>query len=179
VPVLYQEKDDPQLFKRTPARQTRDDILAGQKRRMGDLPDPSQAGFVGRSLELLALQRLLRTSRYAVIRGQGGEGKSALATEFARWMVRSQQVRRAAFVCVEGIEKNIVEAVLDRLGQQLRKQGWSTQADCGGDLEKAEMAIARELRERPTLIEGEGSSGPDSVRGLLFSRWRRNGQPML
>ncbi len=152
VPVLYQEKDDPQLFKRTPARQTRDDILAGQMRRMGDLREPPKTGFVGRSRELLALQRLLATSRYAVIRGQGGEGKTALATEFARWMVRSQQVRRAAFICVEGMENNIVESVLDRLGQQLCKQGWSTQADCGGDLEKAEMTIDRALRERRTLL---------------------------
>ena len=36
-----------------------------------------------------------------MVRGQGGEGKTALAAEFARWMVRSQQVRRAAFVSVE------------------------------------------------------------------------------
>jgi hypothetical protein len=65
-----------------------------------------ETGFVGRSRELL--QRLRssglccgRLERYAVVRGQGGEGKTALAAEFARWMVRSHQVRRAAFVSVE------------------------------------------------------------------------------
>jgi hypothetical protein len=64
-------------------------------------PKP-ETGFVGRSRELLALQRLLGPdggARYAVLRGQGGEGKTALAAEFARWLVRSQQMRRAAFVC--------------------------------------------------------------------------------
>jgi len=61
-------------------------------------------------------------------------------------------VRRAAFVCVEGIEKNLVELVLDRLGQQLCKPGWATKVECGGDLGKAEMEIARALSEQPTLL---------------------------
>jgi hypothetical protein len=67
-------------------------------------------------------------------------------------MVRSQQARRAAFICVEGIEKNMVESVLDRLGQQLCKLGWASQVDCGGDLGKAEMEISRALTEQPTLL---------------------------
>ena len=47
------------------------------------------------------LQRLLRSGdRYAVVRGQGGEGKTALAAELARWLVRSGQWHRAAFVSV-------------------------------------------------------------------------------
>jgi hypothetical protein len=37
----------------------------------------------------------------AVVRGQGGEGKTALAAEFGRWMIRSHQIRRATFVSVE------------------------------------------------------------------------------
>jgi tetratricopeptide (TPR) repeat protein len=99
---------------------------------------------------------LLRSgARWAVVRGQGGEGKTALVAELARWMVRSHQVRRAAFVSVEGLEKNIAESVLDKLGDQLVKRGFSTQAECQGDLEKAERQIARvlrEQRERPTLL---------------------------
>ena len=170
VPVLFQEKDDPQLFKTTPAKQTVEDFQAALAARLGDLPEEPPTGFIGRSRELLALQRLLSgtgfqpvriethrqdacaTTRYAVIRGQGGEGKTALAAEFARWMVRSQQVRRAAFVSVEGLEKNIAESVLDKLGQQLVKPGFSTQADCQGDLEKAQQEIERVLREQPTLL---------------------------
>jgi tetratricopeptide (TPR) repeat protein len=101
---------------------------------------------------LLALQRLLREERYAVVRGQGGEGKTALAAEFARWMVRSQQMRRAAFASVEGFEKNIAESIIDKLGHQLVKPGFSTQIDCNGDLAKAEQEIERVLREQPTLL---------------------------
>jgi tetratricopeptide (TPR) repeat protein len=152
VPVLFQEKDDPQLFTKTPTRQTVEDFTAALAARLGELPPVPDTGFIGRSKELLALQRLLRHERYAVIRGQGGEGKSALATEFARWMVRSHQVRRAAFVSVEGLEKNVAESVLDKLGAQLVKGGFSTQADCQGDIEKAAREIERRLREQPTLL---------------------------
>lgn len=155
VPVLFQEREDPQLFTTTPARQTLEDFKAALARRLGDLPAVPETGFVGRSREMLALQRLLRSegdARYAVVRGQGGEGKTTLAVEFARWMVRSHQVRRAAFVSVEGLEKNIAESVLDKLGHQLVKPRFSTQADCNGDLERAEQEIERVLREQPTLL---------------------------
>ena len=139
-------------FQTTPAKQTQDDFQAALAARLGELPPPPETGFIGRSRELLALQRLLREERYAVVRGQGGEGKTALAAEFARWMVRSQQVQRAAFVSVEGLEKNIAETILDKLGHQLVKAGFSTQADCNGDLGKAEQEIERVLREQPTLL---------------------------
>ena len=155
VPVLFQEKDDPQLFTTTPAKQTREDFQTRLATRLGALPPTPETTFVGRSRELLALQRLLRQgshARYAVVRGQGGEGKTALAAEFARWMVRSQQIHRAAFVSVEGMEKNLVESVLDTLGQQLVKPKFATAVDCHGDLTQAEMAIARVLREQSTLL---------------------------
>ena len=64
--------------------------------------------------------------RYAVVRGQGGEGKTALAAEFARWMVRSHQIRRAAFVSVE--THSTSRAVLDALGRQLVEHGFSSPA---------------------------------------------------
>jgi tetratricopeptide (TPR) repeat protein len=152
VPVLFQEKDDPQLFTKTPARQTVEDFKTALAARLGEMPAVPQTGFIGRSRELLALQRLLRHERWAVVRGQGGEGKTTLTAEFARWMVRSQQMRRAAFVSVEGLERNIAQSVLDKLGGQLVKPSFSTQADCHGDIGKAEQEIVRVLRERPTLL---------------------------
>lgn len=146
VPVLYQEKDDPQLFKITPAKQTLEDAQTELIARLGDLPPPPDTGFIGRSRELLALQRLLRDQRYAVVRGQGGEGKTALAAEFARWMIRSQQMERAAFVSVEtyGNER----AVVDTLGKQLVDKNFSAV----GDLEDAIKEVERALREQPALL---------------------------
>ncbi|MBL8190327.1 MAG: TIR domain-containing protein, partial [Acidobacteria bacterium] len=148
VPVLFQEKDDPQLFKITPSKQTVADFQIALTNRLGELPPVPETGFIGRSRELLALQRLLRQERYAVVRGQGGEGKTALAAEFARWMVRSQQMRRAAFVSVETYSH--VAAVLDALGRQLVGQDYSVATF--DDLEKAIHPVERALREQATLL---------------------------
>ena len=161
VPVLFQDREDPRLFTAVPSRQTREDFRAEIEARLGDTPTEPETGFVGRSRELLALERLLgvptqargnQEVSYAVIRGQGGEGKTALATEFTRWQVRAQRVARAAFVSVEGLEANLVESVLDKLGAQLLRTKFSTKADCGGDLEQATQRIEHALREQSTLL---------------------------
>lgn len=146
VPVLYQEKDDPQLFKTTPAKQTQEDFQTALAARLGELPPAPETGFIGRSRELLALQRLLREARYAVVRGQGGEGKTALAAEFARWMVRSQQMHRAVFVSVETYGNQ--RAVVDAIGKQLVKKEFSA----AGDLDIAIQEVERALREQPSLL---------------------------
>ncbi len=174
VPVLFQEKDDPQLFKTTPARQTQEDFQTALAARLGELPPVPETGFIGRSRELLALQRLLaapiqarrasecvgglpsedqthslarRACTYAVVRGQGGEGKTALVAELARWMVRSHQIRRAVFVLVE--THSHVAAVLDSLGRQLVTNYSVATFD---DLEKAILPVERALAEQATLL---------------------------
>ncbi|MDS4025671.1 MAG: tetratricopeptide repeat protein [Candidatus Contendobacter sp.] len=147
VPVLFQEKDDPQLFKMAPAKQTVADFQQQLSARLGELPKEPETGFVGRSRELLALQRLLRTERYAVVRGQGGEGKTALAAEFARWLVRSQQMRRAAFVSVE--THGHVQAVLDALCRQLIP---NYSVATFPDLEQAILPVERALVEQDTVL---------------------------
>ncbi|MFZ0409868.1 MAG: CHAT domain-containing protein [Cyanobium sp.] len=149
VPVLYQEKDDPQLFTATAAPQTREDLRSRLRARLGEVPpEPAETGFVGRSRDLLALERLLRQERWAVVRGQGGEGKTALAAELARWLVRSQQLRRAAFVSVELCSQG--QAVLDALGRQLVGADYS--AAKYESPEQALLPIERALREQPTLL---------------------------
>jgi tetratricopeptide (TPR) repeat protein len=149
VPVLYQEKDDTQLFTATPAPQTREDLRSRLRARLGAVPpEPVDTGFVGRSRDLLALERLLRQERWAVVRGQGGEGKTALAAELARWLVRSQQVKRAAFVSVELYSQS--QAVLDALGRQLVGADYS--AAKFENPEQALLPIERALREQPTLL---------------------------
>jgi tetratricopeptide (TPR) repeat protein len=149
VPVLYQEKDDPQLFTATPAPQTQEDLRERLRARLGEVPpEPAESGFVGRSRDLLALERLLRQERWVVVRGQGGEGKTALAAELARWLVRSQQLRRAAFVSVELCSHK--DAVLDALGRQL--VGADYTAAKYESPEQALLLIERALREQPTLL---------------------------
>lgn len=147
VPVLFQEQGDPQLFQRTPATQTVRDFETRLQQRLGALPPPPSTTFIGRSRELLALERLLGRERYAVLRGQGGEGKTALATELARWMVRSQRFERAAFVSVE--EHSTASAVLDSLGRQLLPNYSVAEF---ASLEQAEQPVARALVEQSTLL---------------------------
>lgn len=150
VPVLFQEKEDPQLFRTTPSRQTEEDLKTALAARLGDVPAEPETGFIGRSRELLALQRLLRqdgNARYAVVRGQGGEGKTALAAEFARWMVRSHQIRRAAFVSVETHSNR--DAVLDAIGRQL-VPGYSVATF--KDAEQAILPVERALAKQSTLL---------------------------
>lgn len=148
VPVLFQEKDDPQLFRTIPGTIAQTTTREAHAARMGELPATPETGFIGRSRELLALQRLLRHERYAVVRGQGGEGKTALTAEFARWMVRSHQVRRAAFVSVETHSNRL--AVLDVIGRQLIGNDYSAAAF--DDFEQAILPVERALIEQLTLL---------------------------
>jgi len=174
VPVLYQGQADPPLFAPADlsrlAPQVREDLRIILKSRLGALPEPPETGFVGRSRDLLALERMLRPraadaprpKRWALIRGQGGEGKTALACELARWLVRSGQIRRTAFVSVE--THSHAAAVLDAVGRQLAGQGYSVAAlgpphpsaaaarDPLQDLEQAILPIERALAEQPTLL---------------------------
>ena len=149
VPVLYQEENDPQLFTAIFAPQTKEDFKARLRTRLGEVPaEPVDTGFVGRSRDLLALERLLRQERWAVLRGQGGEGKTALAAELARWLVRSQQVKRAAFVSVEVHGHG--GAVLDALGRQL--VGGDYSAAKFESPEQALLPIERALGEQATVL---------------------------
>jgi CHAT domain/TIR domain len=116
VPVLYQEEQDPQLMTRLPAKEVQQ-LQARQRRlSLGELPDLPHE-FQGRSRELLALERLLHQEPYAAVLGQGGAGKTTLAAELARWLVRTGRFRRAAFVSLE--EYTDARGVLDSIGRQL------------------------------------------------------------
>lgn len=146
VPVLYQEQLDPQLITRLPADVQ--DIQATQRQAMlGELPAAPPHHFHGRSRELLALERLLHTQPYAVLRGQGGAGKTTLAVELARWLVRTNRFKRAAFASVE--QSGDARTVLDALGRQLVPSYSVAQFP---DFKQALQPVERALRDVPTLI---------------------------
>ena len=151
VPVLYQEQADPPLFTTRPAAQTLEDFQTALTYRLGHTPAAPECGFIGRSRELLALQRILfakGSERYCVILGQGGEGKTTLACEAARWLVRSQQIQRAVFVSVE-MQQNL-GAVLDAIGQQLVGKDYSSALH--NSLDQQCQPLERILREQATLL---------------------------
>jgi tetratricopeptide (TPR) repeat protein len=128
--------------------------LEERKRRLslGALPEAPPHSFIGRSRELLALERLLAQLvrpelAYAVVRGQGGEGKTTLAVELARWLVQTGRFRRAAFVSLEHYTD--ARGVLDSLGNQLLPAYSVAQYR---DLAEALQPVARALSDQPTLI---------------------------
>ena len=150
VPVLYQEKYDPQLFTALLPEDLQS-LQAQQRRlRLGALPAPPSHQFQGRSRDLLALERLLHDQPYAVIRGQGGMGKTTLAVELARWLVRTGRFQRAAFVSLEAVSE--ARAVLDSLGQQLLPEGTNWSVAQFPDLRQALQPLQRALAEYPTLL---------------------------
>ncbi|NEP16055.1 MAG: tetratricopeptide repeat protein, partial [Leptolyngbya sp. SIO4C1] len=177
VPVLYQDEADPQLFSVTLGEAAA--RLAQQRRelQLGNLPEPPKHAFVGRSRMLLHLERLLTQETYAVIRGSGGLGKTALATELARWLVRSGRFGRAAFISVEPQNAQDVKGVLNAIGGQLMPK--YVVAQYGDDLDRALQPVERALRDAPTVIvidnmesvlpdrEGNSPAGVADVTELL------------
>ncbi|MEM9945664.1 MAG: tetratricopeptide repeat protein, partial [Cyanobacteria bacterium P01_D01_bin.36] len=149
VPVLYQEKDDPQLFSVLPGESAARLAQERREKQFGRLPEPPEHGFIGRSRMLLRLERLLEQERYAVVRGSGGMGKTALAVELVRWLVRSGRFERAVFVSVEPQNVQDVAGVLDAIGRQLvPKYAVATFEN----LDKALQPVERALRDNPTVV---------------------------
>jgi tetratricopeptide (TPR) repeat protein len=147
VPVLYQERQDPQPITSLPAAEV--DRLAAKARtlRLGALPEPPEHHFQGRSRELLALERHLHRRQWAVVRGTGGQGKTTLAVELARWLVRTHRAQRAVFVSLE--HHRDPRAVLDAIGRQL-VPGYSVAEY--STLDEARQPVERALTDRPTVV---------------------------
>ncbi|MDQ3960083.1 MAG: CHAT domain-containing protein, partial [Pseudomonadota bacterium] len=151
VPVLYQEEQDPQLITKKPPKEVQQ--LQAKQRRLsfGALPDTPKHSFIGRSRELLALERLLHNQpSYAVVCGQGGAGKTTLAVELARWLVRTNRFRRAAFVSLE--QYTDARGVLDELGRQLLPEGDNWSVAQYSNLKQALQSVERALGDHPTII---------------------------
>ena len=158
VPVLFQETDDPALLAEAEVAHLQETLAQQQRVALGALPEPPPHHFVGRSREMLTIERLLceplRTpagsesrARYVVIRGEGGEGKTTLAVDVARWLVSSRRFVRAAFVSVE--EHGDAQAVLFALGAQLVpdyvRQG-------GSEYDMGLQLVERVLRREAVLL---------------------------
>jgi tetratricopeptide (TPR) repeat protein len=149
VPILLQEKDDPRLFKRLPSETMIKNQQKKRKNQMKKLKAPPDHSFVGRSRELLTLERLLSEKSFAIIQGEGGEGKTTLAVELARWLVLTSRMDQAVFVSVERIHD--VRSIIDSIGDQLFNK--YSVAEYGQDIwDAALQPIDRKLNENKTVI---------------------------
>jgi len=68
---------------------------------LGNFPQPKYC-FIGRARELSKLQRQLAERRVVVLHGLAGQGKTATASEAARWLLRTGRFAKAVFVSFEG-----------------------------------------------------------------------------
>jgi len=106
----------------------------------GGLPAAPLHGFHGRAGELLRLERLLADHAVVVLHGYGGQGKTALASEAARWLHRTGRFPGgAAFIAFE------------RGGGAELALSWTRQALLGDDFATVEQ-VADSLRQRPGLV---------------------------
>jgi tetratricopeptide (TPR) repeat protein len=153
VPVLFQEETDPQLVRQVPAKRVQDEIKKLRRLAVGAVPELPPHGFVGRSRQLLSAERLLLgpiaegQRRFVVLRGEGGEGKTALASELARCLVASQRFGRAAFASLENCSG--VRAVLQAIGEQLVPDFLR---EVGEDTKREWLLVERALRNQRTLL---------------------------
>jgi tetratricopeptide (TPR) repeat protein len=125
VPVLFQETRDPYLITKIPSAKAQELQAKQRKLSLGELPESPAHKFIGRSRELLTIERLLCRAQTGVqtsvctvcLLGEGGEGKTALAVEAARWLVATRRFRRAVFASVE--DHSDARTLLDKIGRQL------------------------------------------------------------
>jgi hypothetical protein len=150
VPVLFQEKEDLQLLTRVPSRDIKAIDRETQEKRFGALPPVPEHHFIGRSRELLKLERLLALKPYAVLCGQGGEGKTTLAAELARWLIRTRRFQRAVFVCM--VDVNDVRTVVDEIGRQLVPNYSVAEYSEKELLTGALQPIERQMKNQRTLV---------------------------
>jgi tetratricopeptide (TPR) repeat protein len=136
-----------------PAQRVQDEVDKLRERAFKDFPPIPPSGFVGRSRQLLAAERLLLGKfakgqrRFVVLRGEGGEGKTALSCELARWLVASRRFGRAAFASLEHCAGT--RALLQAIGEQLVP---SFQKEVGANSKLEWQFVERALRDQKTLL---------------------------
>jgi len=96
LPALYQVGNDGALFQVVDPPQP--PLERGEKRE-SNLREVQEAGFWGRSRELWAIERAyVRGTRRITISGFGGMGKTYLAEEAGRWLLRTGMFARVCFI---------------------------------------------------------------------------------
>lgn len=119
---------------------------AADERLLEVFPPPPH-GFVGRGDELREAERVIDSQHHLALRGEHGEGKTALAAALVRRLLAAGRVERAAYVSLE--VHHDARAVRYSIGQQLVP---SFSLATSQDPRLAVQLLERVLREHPTLV---------------------------
>jgi tetratricopeptide (TPR) repeat protein len=136
VPALYQAGQDGALLTAAPGEPPAPPLPAD------NLPDRQESGFYGRKRELWDIERwFVQGTRCIVITGFGGQGKTTLALEAGRWLLRAGLFARVCFVTYSGFQgRDPVQTMLSTLATVMN-----------ANLIDVEAALAQ-LRTTPTLL---------------------------
>ena len=147
---LYLGERDPRLCLRPPSELWHRSLKRARTRSSDRLPPTPSTGFVGRSRDLLRVERLLAEQPTLFLRGPGGSGKTTTAIALADWLARGGRFRHIAYV--NGDDASAPRTLLETLGQQLLHQGkhWST--DLYPNLWRALDHLRQTLGNQPALI---------------------------
>ncbi|MFZ4789935.1 MAG: TIR domain-containing protein [Candidatus Competibacteraceae bacterium] len=150
ISALYLGERDPRLMLRPPLELWRRLINQPRSSSLGLLPEAPATGFIGRSRDLLRLERLLEDRTTVFLRGAGGSGKTTTAAALARWLEGNRRFHRIAYVHAgDAGELNVLLEVLGR--QLLTDTGyWSVERYPTGW--QALDDLRQTLRAQPVLV---------------------------
>ena len=173
LPALYQVGNDGALFQVGDPSQP--SLESGEKSG-SNLREVQEAGFWGRSRELWAIERAyVRGTRRITISGFGGMGKTYLAEESGRWLLRTGMFARVCFISFadfQGVDPvsyavSVLATVLDTnlidgaaATRALREQAVLVILDNLETLRSPLPPLVKRIRKKPPLVRGVGGSSP-------------------
>ncbi|MGO9597709.1 MAG: tetratricopeptide repeat protein [Isosphaeraceae bacterium] len=183
VPSLYQAGADVPLIREAKGKKRVSGAALVEPR--SNVPARPEAGFFGRKRELWDIERwFMGKARRITITGFGGQGKTGLALEAARWLTRTKMFEAAVFVdysrvqaadalsvAVSNIGSVLGQSVIDANAAREALQQTPTLVV----LDNLEAVAAVPLRELLDAAKGWFEAGPSRV--LLTTRTPDFGHP--
>ena len=183
VPALYQAGADVPLIREANGKKRTSGVEMVEPR--SNVPARPEAGFFGRKRELWNIERwFVGKARRITLTGFGGQGKTALAQEAARWLTRTRMFEAAVFVDYSRVQAaDALSVAVSNIGSVLEQSLIDAnaarealkQAPTLVVLDNLEAVAGEPLRELLDAAKGWSEAGPSRV--LLTTRTPDFGHP--